>query len=825
MFDVYLYPFGIKNKQEYSKIPGFLISTAPKKTSRNRLDDILLLYYVNYEEMQATEAAFLTTLLPKTKDLYFKTSGPITTAIKKAAEFLNDQILQFNLRQLKRPNLVGALQCMVIRENEAYIMHAGDATSFLLSRSGSERQSDPAVGGQGIGVSRGLRYKFHHVSINTGDRIVLISKPPKKWTVNAMSGSTRLSISHLRRLLISEAERDFETVVIQFRPGNRTVHLLKLNTSPAEVQNQVIPSTPSEMQEAGRRVASVRNIPPATERRDMDAEEREQPPLEVSQTEDVDDSLVSASNTHPGRRDEVDRVDLPVNTELGRDYQEDPFSSDPMEDSQLGNDDGQADGTGGGIFISGKKLDQLRAKKTRKKRLAPKINRDQMIVRLVRIRGAIRRFSLSGKQAIGKIEKGVMTLIARSTPGDIDAAPSLSVTGMFFIALIVPIVVVAVAMTVYLQNKSELHQEKIVQATSQINLAAESESVPDKIAYYQSALAFLTEAESYGSSDALLALKNNVEAQLDTFSGITRIPIQPSVAGGLVRKIAITKMVTALGEDVYALDENTGNVIRMAASKPDYTIDNGFICGPGKHGDLIVNNLVDIQAINAHNSEDIVLLGVDQYGSLLLCSTRGTPIAIKLQPPDLGWGHIQAIDFDGYALYLLDNEERTRDIYLYESNGLSFSEPAISLFEQNIPENLPIAMDMALYEEELYLLQENGMLSRCKLGAGVETFCESNIGYGKVQPDQGRQVVPVLENTRLQQISITQPPDPSIYLLDAQGQTVYHFSLAMNLQKQIKPNFNGQLFQPASPLSAFTISPSGVVHFAYGHHTYFGELP
>ncbi len=240
MFDLYLYPFGIKNKQEYSKIPGFLISTAPKKTSRNRMDDIFLLYYTNYEEIRPEEANFLEQVLPKTRDHYFKTSGPITTAIKKSGEYLNDQILQFNLKQLKRPNLVGAIQILVMHENEVYIMHAGDVSSFILSRKDSVRHYDPAVGGQGIGVSRGLRYKFHHVSINTGDRIVMVSKPPKKWTVNAMSGSTRLSISHLRRLLISEAERDFETVVIQFRPGNRSVHILKLNTDPEEIRTQQI---------------------------------------------------------------------------------------------------------------------------------------------------------------------------------------------------------------------------------------------------------------------------------------------------------------------------------------------------------------------------------------------------------------------------------------------------------------------------------------------------------------------------------------------------------------------------------------------------------
>jgi len=267
-------------------------------------------------------------------------------------------------------------------------------------------------------------------------------------------------------------------------------------------------------------------------------------------------------------------------------------------------------------------------------------------------------------------------------------------------------------------------------------------------------------------------------------------------------------------------------VIRMIASKPDFSIDNEFICGPGKHGEVIVNNLIDIEPVTVQNSEDISIMGIDENGTLLLCSTRGTPIAIKLQTPDLGWGSIQAIAFNGYSLYVLDNGLNTRDIYAYEGNALSFNGSPSTLFEQNIPEILQSVIDMTLYQEDLYLLQDNGMLSRCNVGNNfIETTCDIDIGFGKIQFDQVRQVVPYVENTKMDQLFITQPPDPSIYLLDTQGQVVYHFSLAVNLQKQIKPNLNSLLFQPDRPLSAVTVSPTGVIHFAYGHQTYFGELP
>ncbi|MAT41980.1 MAG: hypothetical protein CL609_06535 [Anaerolineaceae bacterium] len=821
MFDLYLYPFGIKNKQEYSKIPGFLISTAPKKTSRNRMDDIFLLYYTNYEEIRPTELEFLTQILPKTRDHYFKTSGPITTAIKKSAEFLNDQILQFNLKQLKRPNLVGALQIMVMHENEAYLMHAGEVTSFLLSRNGSERHYDPTIGSQGIGVSRGLRYKFHHVSINTGDRIVLVSKPPKKWTINSMSGSTRLSISHLRRLLISETDQDFETVVIQFRPGNRSVHILKLNTDSVETRKSPIQPISESIDElvnpTNQKPSEKTTIDPAY----IPSANLEEIPIETPSSESIENLPIS---TFQEKRDD-DWSESSIESQQENDFKEEQPASESLEKKEP-KEQGENNDLGRGIFISGKRLKEYQTKRVKKERTKPRINQDQIVAQLIRFRAVIRKFSNNVTSLLKKIENGLVTLYARSTPGDINQKPSLSGTGMLFVALIVPIFVVAVALTVYLQNKTEIHQEKILEARNQVNLAVESEDYATKVAYYQSALDILDEAETYGSSDASNDLRYIVQSQLDSFSGITRIDIQPTVAGGLVKKISITKMVTALGEDVYALDESTGHVIRMMATKPDFTIDNDFICGPGKHGEVIVSNLVDIEPVTVQNSEDISIMGIDENGVLLLCSTRGTPIAIRLQTPDLGWGNIQAIAFNGYSLFVLDNGINTRDIYAYEGNALSFNGAPATLFEQNIPEILPIVIDMTLYQEDLYLLRDNGMLSRCNVGNNfIETKCNADIGYGRIQLDQVREVVPVIENTQMNQLFITQPPDPSIYLLDTQGQAVYHFSLAVNLQKQIKPNLNSLLFQPERPLSAVTVSPSGTIHFAYGHQTYFGELP
>jgi hypothetical protein len=79
----------------------------------------------------------------------------------------------------------------------------------------------------------------------------------------------------------------------------------------------------------------------------------------------------------------------------------------------------------------------------------------------------------------------------------------------------------------------------------------------------------------------------------------------------------------------------------------------------------------------------------------------------------------------------------------------------------------------------------------------------------------GREGQPYFPYPAFSQIKRTQPPDPSIYLLDPAEQSIYHFSQRLAYQRQLKP------IQPLSPnpdgsvdpASAFTFSPDNRIVF------------
>jgi hypothetical protein len=75
------------------------------------------------------------------------------------------------------------------------------------------------------------------------------------------------------------------------------------------------------------------------------------------------------------------------------------------------------------------------------------------------------------------------------------------------------------------------------------------------------------------------------------------------------------------------------------------------------------------------------------------------------------------------------------------------------------------------------------------------------------------------------QLITTEPPDPSLFLLDINSPSIYHFSLQLNLDRQLQPSLYSDPPTPDPPATAFSISPSRVVFLAYANQVFYTSLP
>ncbi len=819
MFDLFIYPFGYSNREEYSNLTGYFVGNVHRKATRTRVEDIIVIRFSPYKKLSEDETKTINQMVSKAGDQYYKTKGPITTAAKIASEYFNNDLSQLNIKNPEKTPILGSLHLVVLNKEDVYFVQSGGATSYHLTRTRVEKFEDRPHGVEGIGVGKSIKIRFFHSKISESDRLILSSKTPKSWTKEALLGDERLSISQLRRSLMQLSQDDFEAVIIQFRSGDGSVHQLKLDS--AEFS--------STDNEDGIEPSLIQNPVDSIEEPESQTEDGfyNQPlsPIETSyQTLEADPNADSIFESP-----EVSEESAAGNIDSNQISEQEPLNrfDDQHNNQPELKSENTKDQSAEGIYISGEIWDT----NTNRKQKEPKKKIDRkksntLAIFLFSIRKFFHNLNDQYRKLKTTLTKGLLKLFRPSGDLKNEKDPdSLSSFSMLMIAILVAVFVSAIGISVYMQSGVGSQQrELIANANLLISDALDETDVNNQILMYQEALRLVTESESFGKSESTTEIKKFIQAELDNLQDVTRIDIQPTIFGGLDKRIKISRMGTNTNGDVYAMDSGTGRVIRMIATRPDYVIDNSFVCGPGKFGEVIVDALVDIEPVNYPNKINTTLMGIDTRGNLIMCIPGSDPIAVELKRSDMNWGEIKALAFNGYSLYVLDAGDKTRDIYRYSSNEYAFDQVPESLFSGNIPENLANSLDISVNQEELFLVHASGQLTRCNLN---QFTCENNIGYGLIVDGKTRENFSVLPGSELSQVTVTLPPDPSIYFLDMNNQAIYHFSMALNLQQQISPNIGGQKTNPdeSSQLSAFAVNPNGIIHFAYDNLIYFGYLP
>ncbi|MDO9085489.1 MAG: hypothetical protein Q7U53_04690 [Anaerolineaceae bacterium] len=782
-----------------------------------------MIRFTPFRKLSPDETTTIDLLVSQTSEKYYKTKGPITTASKLAGDFFNECLNRINVSKNNQAPIIGSLHFLVLNKDDLYFLHAGGATSFLFSKTTFEKFEDRTYGIEGIGIGKSVHFRFFHAKVTPNVRVVLSTRPPKTWTTEALLSDQRLSISHLRRALIHLSQDDFEAIIIQLRPGNGSVHQLRLDsselsTSDESEKDQEIAVESSIDSKSDLQLETIekplQNTPEIRKK-----EEKEF--LELIKNMNYSDSISDSQEIQIDNYDQGDQVGQ-------TDLQQLDFFEQHISVSSPEGETTQVKEKSEGLFISGEKWQANTPEKKKISRRKERGNESKgFAIFLLRSRSFIYRINEKYRNFTSRIRNSFLKLFNSSSVESENDPNSLSPSSMLMIAILAGVFVSAIGITVYLQSGIGSQQKELIaNANLLVSDALDESDSQNQILMYDEAMRLVIESENYGKSDSVDQLKQFIQLELDKLQGVTRIEVQSTILGGLDRRIQISRMGINPNGDLYALDSGTGRVIRMIATRPDYVVDTTFNCGPGKYDEIIVDSLIDIEPVNFPNRLNTSLIAIDTRGNLLLCIPGSEPVGIQLKRSDMNWGEIKSIAFNGFNLYVLDIGDKTRDIYRFKSNDYAFDLNPESIFASNIPENLAGSNDIAVSQDELFLIHANGQLTRCNLfGGSTQSSCENNIGYGVIMDGKTRENISVLSGTQFDQVYLTLPPDPSIYFQDVIGKSIYHFSMALNMQQQIRPNLNNKPLDLTSELTSFAVSPNGIVHFAYGNQIYFGYLP
>jgi len=744
--DLTLYPI---SKSEGSGPPGLYslhVAEAAGRATRSRKVDRLILYLVmTGDELLRPDQQ--DQLLVYLAEIYFKTSGSSTAAIRKITEELNRILLEINLRYARKGQQgIGWLSAAVLRAEQFYLTQSGPMSAFLIKTGLVQHLYDSSMIGRGLGQGRSTPISYYQADLRPGEALLLAAQPPSSWNIETLDVMNEGGPVGLRRRLYDQSDPDTNAVLIQAKEGDGKIFISSAKAASLEIHPESTQVSKQQIEVAAGTIVGLRGAQAA-------------PPV---------------SQDYTPAQDEVGTADQEQKVS------EDDTAYEPAVETQQ--------------EVSGERT---------KVDLSP----------IWKAAGTFIAMLTGFFRSVGR---SFQPLLLRISPAeDFLKIPSST---MALIALTVPVLIVIVASVAYFTLGRAAQYDVLYTQAQELALEAQSQTdLSAQRANWDVVLKTLDQVEAIDITPETLALRAKATSILDEMDIVKRVNFQPAIVGGLPDSAKISRMVV-IDNDLYMLDETSGNVMRAQLTGQGYKLDPSFQCGPGVEGDNLIGPLIDIVRAPEGHQPDAELVTFDSSGNVLFCNPGEVPKAGTLSaPPNTSLDDLAAMTISRGDVYVVDPQSNAVWIYWYAE----FADEPQLFFNAEIP-RLDDVVELTVNNDELYLLHSDGSLTLCVFsGLGVVPTRCSELEYEDLRP--GHENTPMTPTDPFTQILLNPPPDPSLYFLEPQSRAIYHFSLR-NLAYQKQYRSHQSLANGGA--TAFAVDPVKRNFFlAIGNNVYYGIIP
>lgn len=766
LLDLNLLPVYRVKGREVPIPPGLKTASPPKRCGRGREDDLLLVYLSLSGNVPLTATEY-ERLLKLVIDQYYRASGAITSALRTAAEHLNQTLLENNLRNRgKGQHIIGRLILGTLRGTQLLLCQCGPTHVFQFSAQGWLHFHDSSAASRALGASQVTPLYFSQLKLQPGDRLALLASLPAEWEVEQVAGLR--SLEQLHKSLVSLSQETLSAILISVTPGKGQMRLLE-----APPTERTTPGTaPSEEQVAP-------------------AEGKSQPSARGEAASEMPSPLRPTSQVLSRRPASRFARLLAGEEETSQEQrsEEPPASSSQPPSPAARISPVRRAATTGSLPIF----------------LRPTTDTRQRLLR------SLAKWLRQLRISLHTANERLQTLLARLLP-DLRAEDSRVGGGsLALLALAIPVLVMTVALVFYNQHGRRVsYEENFQQALREAEWAAAQTSPAEIRVGWERTLFYLDIAEQYQQTEDSRQLRFQAQTALDNLDGILRLSFEPAIVNGLGRNINV-RALAATTNDLYLLDGTRGSVYRYYLSAQGYQADTAFVCEPGTYGDVTVGPLVDILAAPRVNPYNATLMALDDNGTLLYCfPSPRRPVAVKLARPELGWERLTNFTLDATTnfLYVMDPSRGGVWYYVPDENGKYVNLP-ISFFGEQVPANMATAIDFATNGSDLYFLFEDGHLASCTLIVfqNVPKRCHDPLLIIDNRPERqsGHRLVEAI----FTQMTFAEAPDQSLYLFDPYAPAVYRFSPRVDsllLLNQFRPAVGQNIIMAEAGASAMAFN-------------------
>ncbi len=208
--------------------PGALVESPPKKAQRGRELDTFFTLVTPAGTVQG-QAAFYEEIARMSADLYFRSSGSVTSGLREAITGVNGYLLTYNTTagDQYQANII----CLVLRGREIYLARTGACLSLLrqgdtFTSAPSDPRDEYALNGLPLGYSPSPDVKLAHYEIAPGHTVILsdaglAAADPEKLMVALGSAEIAAMQDALKRLAAPKTQ----AMIIHFAIAGTAISL------------------------------------------------------------------------------------------------------------------------------------------------------------------------------------------------------------------------------------------------------------------------------------------------------------------------------------------------------------------------------------------------------------------------------------------------------------------------------------------------------------------------------------------------------------------------------------------------------------------------
>ncbi|MFW5713586.1 MAG: hypothetical protein ACOCYU_02835 [Brevefilum sp.] len=805
MYDLTLIPIHTQQGRPLQHISGFKAAGPPRRAARSRSEDMLILSLI-IQGNNSISPEMQTAWLERLSQVFFKTSGSVTSALRSLIETLNLTMMEKNLKLARDGGWSkGMINLAAVHRRSLYIAQSGQTHAFTLTHAGLQHFQDSSQSDRGLGLSRTPSIRFFQADLGTGGYLFMTDSPPETWREDLILSDGFPSQERLRRRLLNQAPVDFRLDLVQIRAGEGQIQTLAPTPRP---EKQAFEQEPAPAAEESAPETFPESMPEP-----LEAEEILEDTQKVPVADDVDqqEEIVSeseAEETGPERSWEDGKA-TPVDSPA-------PPVSATEDSEEIPDVQRESKPSSRTIDLSGEQEPSQTASQS--KPISEQVREEGL-------RGLASFFDW-WHATWNKVGNFFKDLFARFMPDREVQVAQLSRSTMIWVAVLVPVLVVAIAVSVYLSRGRRLqydHYLNQAQAAQEAALAAD-DPVVERGAWYE-VLNALDQAEDIRNTEEVSSMRLGAQDALDILDGALRIAYQPALRDMLSTDINIAEIVS-YGRDLYLHDDASGWIIHAMRENDIYEVDTEFLCAPGNYSGGALGAIVDMVSLPINNAYQAHLLAIDEFGNVAYCSPGQDPVVQSL--PDMSGesGAILRIAYENNTLYVLNPSMNAIQVYSV-TNG-QFLDPPDNYFEGAAEAEVPdltSVVDLDVNGSELYLLHGDGSLVNCVYSGLPDNpvTCQDPVQYLDGRPGLEDQSLS-LPDGQFTSVFYTPPPTPLVNIVDATHAEVYRFSLRFKLYQRLRPDM-GDHEVANFTATAFTIGEIEQLAFiAFGNQVFFAYV-